>query len=624
MTLEDLAIADRALRAHDLPHALSHLARAFVVAPGDERLHALLETAAQRADLLAVLPDDHFVGTELIRAWSLRRAGRVSEAVALLAQAVVVESDRGFETVLASWLSAASAGGVALTPAACVEAARALVAANGSTIGFHSLAEGEAALLRGYGDLALALLPFGDACPEVRPPIAGTLRRVGRLAESRAVAAEAAGAGDRGGSIQLGLALRAAGEGAAAAEIFARLRADAPDDEALTTEEARSHFAAGDEARALATLRFMPALHSEARALAQRCEAGGAEADRLALLDRLHEDAVRPTIGTPFDATANLLAGGEAARGGGVKTVAVSGWESPSNRLLVALSAAGTNDVAAVAYSLKSDDRFDPVTPRRGRGPTLWERRGDVVVQALPAPPEAVRRAVAGVAAAGPSLPELWPAARALATSGAAPSRTDLVAALVHAPTDEAWRATLPAALYRYQVAGACVLANTAGGWESLGPIFEGILFGPVDWAAGAAVTALGELARRDPAAARPARAMLVDLIDDLLPHSCEPRFLPLASALGALPAVPGGFLQRLEEWEHANLGGLPADAVAPSAAPSPAAPPPGAAPAAPPPGTAPAFDGPTPASLPVPGGWRWPLGASAVIATLVLLARHC
>jgi hypothetical protein len=101
--------------------------------------------------------------------------------------------------------------------------------------------------------------------------------------------------------------------------------------------------------------------------------------------------------------------------------------------------------------------------------------------------------------------------------------------------------------VYWYQIACASALTSlpTREGLSAL----EAIVFGPVDWASGAAVVALGEWVRLEPAVALPGRALLIAAVDDLLPHTCEPRFWPLIGAFEQLPGVPPWCNERLKAW---------------------------------------------------------------------------
>jgi len=109
--------------------------------------------------------------------------------------------------------------------------------------------------------------------------------------------------------------------------------------------------------------------------------------------------------------------------------------------------------------------------------------------------------------------------------------------------------------LFRYQVAGACVLANLPDAWDQTRGVFESMIFGPVDWVGAAAIVALAERARRDPAHAAEVRTLLTDVVDDLVPHSAEPRFWALVTALNSLPGVSRQKLERVRDWYKTNCG---------------------------------------------------------------------
>ena len=80
-------------------------------------------------------------------------------------------------------------------------------------------------------------------------------------------------------------------------------------------------------------------------------------------------------------------------------------------------------------------------------------------------------------------------------------------------------------------------------------PIFESLVFGPVDWTSGAAILALGRRAQRDPDSAAAIRELLVVTVDDLLPHGCEPRIAPLVETLTTLPCIPPTTIEKLRQF---------------------------------------------------------------------------
>jgi hypothetical protein len=187
--------------------------------------------------------------------------------------------------------------------------------------------------------------------------------------------------------------------------------------------------------------------------------------------------------------------------------------------------------------------------------------------------------------------------------------------AMVHPPSDPAWLERLPDALFRYQVATACVLAQLPLPWSELEGPFESLLFGPVDWSSAAAVMALGEKARRDPAAARGALQLLSDLTTDLLPHTAEPRAVPLMMELGTLPTVSEEARRTLKSWYAKQFPGDAKQAEGAAEAPAPSDEP----------RPEPEQEQPSPpAEPPAPAipGWVWLVGTLAVIAGLIALTR--
>ncbi len=175
----ELDVATRALDAGDARHALAHLAGAIALAPSDARVQALFEAIAGRGDVLAILPDGPFYGTQAVRALAHHQAGDVDAAVSLLAQVTEVAPQRGFERTLARWIAGQATRGLTLGEAASRQVARLLAAVGGSTVGLHRLHEGERALLSGYAEVASALAAAG-ASDSSAPIASAMLRRAGK------------------------------------------------------------------------------------------------------------------------------------------------------------------------------------------------------------------------------------------------------------------------------------------------------------------------------------------------------------------------------------------------------------------------------------------------------------
>ena len=487
----DLEIVDQALGVGNTRHALEHLAGAFGTAPFDERVHAALERVAAEADVLAELPENDYFGTHVLRAHALHRAGRLDEAVDTLASVVAALPHLGLESVLALWLALAKAKGRTLGWQAQQRVAHALVMAGESTIGLHRLHAGERALLEGFGELADSLLALGPASTWAA---AGLLRRVGRC-EAALAALDTVSTGElEFTSIQRGLALRTLGQGARAAEAFAAAAQAAPGDSKYSVEQARCWFVAGDAGRALELLDGAGDDDPEVARLREACKSLP-DGDRVAFLDRLRRDA-HVSLEAPSDATANLLRDGRIAPGSNLR-VAVSGWESPSNRLAVALFGRRTWRVEEAAYTVTEVPlEPDPLSRRRGAALAMWRREGGVARQAQPAPPLALAAGLARIAVEAEDVAGLWDAAGDLAGTLEGTAAEELAAAMVHPPADDAFLRTFPDGLFRHQVAGACAVAQLP--WSAAQPILESLVFGPVDWTSAAAIVALGELARRD------------------------------------------------------------------------------------------------------------------------------
>lgn len=553
----ELEITEAVLAQGDLPHARHHLAGAFGLSPTDPRTLALFEAFAARADLTPRVGEGpEFYGDLAVRAFALHRAGRRDEGIGLLVQVAATMPHLGYEHALTAWIAEGP-----LTEETRLGVARLLGVALNGTIGLHRLLPGERALLISLAEVGAAVVRQGDPGPAA-PMVSGMLRRVGRIDEALAVAERAEGAD---GCIQKGLALRARGDGAGALAAFdaaARL-----DGDSYAAERARCLFVLHDHAgvtEQLAGVHFND--DPELLALAEAAtRAPDPAVDPVDQLDAWRREAVTLRLAPPSDATANIFA--SLPSGHQAMSVAVTGWESPSNRLLVALLD-GTDDPTAAAYAAELPPLpRDPTAQVRGHDPA-WHLVDGVLVQALPRPPAALVARLAAAASDVTALDDAWRAGAALAATLRPEDARDLVAALVYPPTDAGW-ASLPEGLYRYQVVGACALASLPR--DVALPRLESLVFGPVDWISGAAASALGELAHHDAASAFAARALLLDAVADLLPSASEPRFSPLLHALSGLPAVPPSALAKLRAWHAENIEGpdAPSEETATPATPA-------------------------------------------------------
>lgn len=604
----ELELVDAALATGDVAHALTHLGGALALAPNHEQVHARVEAIASKYPLLELLPKNEFLGAGVLEAFALRRVGRVDEAVVLLAQLAKGFPAHRFETLLAAWLVTAKTAGLTLQSATLDQVMGLLMSVGESTIGLHRLHAGERELLSGYEALADAAReqPSSEYTSWVT---SGLYRRLGRSEK-----ALAAVAGEKGyfSVIQRGLAQRASGDAASALATFRESAALKEATVSDTLEQVRCHYLLGQVDDALALLRELndPALDDdrELAGLRSLCEAP-LMGDGVASLDGLRR-MLRGPLEQPGDATANIFREHreKLPPGRARLKLEVSGWESPSNHLLVALFMSGTSELAQASYELKDGVTFerDPTAQTRGVPPPTFKKRDAEVVHAAAEPSASLRSQLRTVAVSR-DLSELWGRAGALAAKlDARPA--ELMAAMVHPPSEPEWLEQLPEALYLYQVGVACVLAQLPRPWSELRGHFESLLFGPVDWTSAAAVVALAEKTRRDAAAARDGLELLSEVTKDLLPHTAEPRAQPLMLELSMLPAVSGEVRRRLQDWFTKQFPPKPKAEPAPAAAPL--APIPSAS-----------RDEAPPAAPSIPG-WVWLGGTIAVIGALLALSR--
>jgi tetratricopeptide (TPR) repeat protein len=603
----ELELVDKALEAGDVPHALTHLGSALALAPNQEQVHARVEAIASKYPLLELLPKNEFLGAGVLEAFALRRVGRVDEAVVLLAQLAEAFPARRFETLLAAWLATAAAAKVVLKPGTLDQVMRLLMKVGESTIGLHRLLPGEKELLSGYEALADVALE-GQVQEHLRFAASGLYRRLGRYEKALSAVAGQSGYFS---IIQRGLAQRASGDAAAALASFQQsaLLPEASTSDRL--EQVRCHFIAGNFAAARELLAKVgeDSLEGdpELRGLQQLCE-DSPKGDGVDVLDSLRR-SLRGPIEQPADATANIFREHREKLPPGTARLklAVSGWESPSNHLLVALFVSGTSELAQADYQLKDVVSFarDPAAQVRGAPPPTWKKLEAQVVHAVFNPPAAVLRTQLATVGSNSDFAAVWQRAGELAAKLQA-TPAELMTAMVHPPSEPQWLEQLPEALYRYQVGVACVLAQLPRPWSELRGYFESLLFGPIDWTSSAAVHALGETARRDPRAARDALELLSDATNDLLPHTAEPRAHALMLELGMLPAVSGEVRRRLSDWFTKQFPPEKPAVEAPNAPAEEETPAPAAAPVD---------------LKPAVPGWVWLVGTLALAAALIALS---
>lgn len=547
---EELELAQRAFSVGEVPHALNHLGAALMLAPTEERVAAAIEKAAAERSLLEHVEDVPFVGNQLLRAWLMRRAGRIDEALSVMSALVRSFPNHRFEVITASWLIAAQAAGQKLNAATQGALVQALSIATEGTIGLNRLRAGQQELLSGFEPLADVLLELeGDE--NVPWVCSGVYRRLG---QTKKALAAVEGLTTSFALIQRGLALRAAGDVSAAFTEFETASRLPTAGVSEQLELVRCHYLLGEGAKGLARLDTLGRLDGESSALRALC-AGAAPAtldEGLTRLDLVRRRSFSVPPECPPDATANLFVQHAAQLEAG-KTklkVSISGWESPSNQLLAALFATGTSDTlqADVTMSLPPPFERDPRAQTRGARAPTWKWVDERPVQFGAAPSVELRARLAELAGQGDDFFVIEGRVRAAALTASA---DELMRAMVHAPVEAAWLATLPHGLMRYQLAAACALA--AKPWSECGAAFESLLFGPVDWCSASAVVALAERVRREADGAREGHELLCSASRDLVMHACEPRGAALGATLGQVPCVPQEVKKAVGDWFEAT-----------------------------------------------------------------------
>lgn len=181
---------------------------------------------------------------------------------------------------------------------------------------------------------------------------------------------------------------------------------------------------------------------------------------------------------------------------GDTVTMAVSHLESPSVQIAWRLRMAELGISLTLQTFFEAVQTPDPRAPKGQVGFVLWRYEGTNAQPALGPPDPRAAQAVAAIAAQRYHLPTWGDAAAAAAQSLDDGWGQTLLATMLHPPPAPDHVHPLDW-VPRVQVAAALVLAMIPSGHGML----QSLALGPVDWCVDAAVVALGELARRNPAA---------------------------------------------------------------------------------------------------------------------------
>lgn len=523
----------------------------------------LRELLASKA-LVAKLEADTFFGARAALAVHQRETGHVVDAMEMISQVAAVAPELGLHRWFVTWLQETM-------PSVPVHAIKRILM-----------------LVTTFGVGRIRLLPAERAAAEELVPVAeyalkaitdsyvlwlasATFRRAGRydLAIEAGAKARLGLPPDVGGTA-LGLALRANGEFDLACNVFDEIYAKTREPDFLH-EKKRVLADAGRWSEALEianTLEQTTELHDEN--VAEHAE----------LRARLARNAPRPDE-PPFDivcrralghgrllpmvdATANGLrnfadkqresssdpvALGRLIRGDSA-AIAISGNEGASNRLTQAVMFAGAPDPRLARYSIATGTALQSLSDRSDQY-ALWKLDGDVVVQALPAPSDAVLDWVERLALSEQdgSVPEtlmephadfldMWRESMQLPRVEA--TSREWVAAAIH-PRMPLFRVAMgPDWVYRWQVAALIGLARSDDGWSSTQrrDAFLSLLDGAIDWPLAAAIRVVTEIALDEPDTTSEIRSRLIALSKKLshVPNSAIPA--TLLHALAALPYV--------------------------------------------------------------------------------------
>lgn len=580
---EEIALVLQLISEGDRAHALHHCIGALGLAPDRSEWQPPLRELLREPALLNKLEKDGFFGAQAARAFHLHEGGLLTEAIALAAQIHGAVPHLGFHHWVSAWGREAQRAGQAVAAAPLI---RVLLSATSFGIGRIRMLPAEqaaAAELIPVVELALELFPDDS---QVAMLASSVLRRAGHAAAAVAAAERMREPGERRHTIR-GLALRAQGEYSAALAEFEAAFA-ATGDEVHLMEMFRVLADAGRWQEALAVLaRRSAAAQEELERMLEvarvRCAAAeNAPPPQVPPLDVVRRRELGHGVLWPMhDATANMLRdvganadlrrkgpqGAGAAIRAGKLTMQVSGREGNSNRLCLALMLKGEPDPRLVDYE-RTEEGLPDAQPGRPR--VLWQREGQVMVQALPPPPEPVLD---------------WIEQLALRESDGAVEETEFestsdflnlseaaAATGVPAATAEQWLAatiyprmplirvcTGPDWVLRWQVAALIGLLHSESGWMGTARrrVLLELLQAESDWPLAAAIRVAAEIALHEPASTHELRQCLIELIPQMQSEPNSGLWNTLLTALEMLPQVPAQYRDRL----RAKIDGVQSEA---------------------------------------------------------------
>ncbi|HVV84501.1 MAG TPA: tetratricopeptide repeat protein [Kofleriaceae bacterium] len=205
-------------------------------------------------------------------------------------------------------------------------------------------------------------------------------------------------------------------------------------------------------------------------------------------------------------------------------------------------------------YQVRKVQEPDPRVPKTQVPFSLWSWEGGQPRPNVPRPNPTVVREIHNLAGEPFSL-DLWnPAAERVAQKlGGAGAMRDVLATMVFPPRPPGsnWR-VLPW-VQRSQIACALVVAHMGPGWagSQRQQGLYALLYGPSDWTTGAAIVALGVLARQDAAIRAEVTQAFGWMYGQIPKEGYCPWELPLVQTWLYMPDLDAATRQRLEEHKE-------------------------------------------------------------------------
>jgi len=541
---EDAALAEAALRRGELEHAAFHLGAALTADPERAEWLATLDRLLDIApDPLAVAPlaKENFVGTLAVRAYTLHRLRRTSEALGLILQCARAKPETAYLRWAARWLAEA--------PEAMGEVPSFLSA----LIHDHDQGKPPPSELTAFLEVLLAT-PLGQTDAELRFFVAGVLRRYGQPERAIALARESYAAHpDFLSAVALGAALRET-DPEGAIRVYHEAAQYNPDEVSTLLDIGDLEWQCGNSAAAQAAYEQVLAREPQqpwARAsllaltdpeALEAYAAANPENDRAQYLAHREGFYFGNTLLEPCEAITNLVREHQDQLAQGEKfEVTLSAIEAPSAVWAVRRQLAKRGFTGAFSITVTAMGKPDPRLPRRVLSHPLWRYEGTDPHPAV-APPRPEVAAVVAAQAAKPYDFDFWCKmakvhARALGPT-AIPDLHACLALPPENPTDlPEWDWT-----QRVNLCAALILAHLDR------KVLLDLLAGPVDGSVEAAAVALVACVRETPALEEEVTRELLATLKQVEYHAVPSLHAALICSLLQFPSLKPVLRQKLVE----------------------------------------------------------------------------